>query len=152
MRKFACCRNRLILLIFLLVCCRLHLASWLHNVPAWKTGYKDWFGVEAAKPTAPMPPSRTLFLISLERYRRLSCTLPVGHNPQKHHFADALRPIPKWSMAAAKVPHSRRCPIQQSPSMLSDCRMRWHWECGTMVAVGQQRPPWLVGLWLASCC
>ena len=148
MRKFACCRNRLILLIFLLVC-RLHLPSCLHDVPAWKTGHKDWFGVEATNPTAPML-TRLLFLFLSERYCRLYCIYSyIGHNPQKHHFADALWPKPKWSTAAAKVPHSRHCPIQQSPSMLSDCRMQWHRECGTMVVVGQHWLTWLVGLWFS---
>ena len=149
-------RNRLILLIFLLVCRRLHLPSCIHDVPAWKTRHKDWFSVEAAKPTAPMTP-RSLFLTPHLVGKASPIVLYITYiflhrtQPTKTPLCWHAWPKPKWSMVATKVPHSRPCPIQQSPSMLSDCRMRWHQECGTMVAVDNSgcHGWWVCGL--ASC-
>jgi hypothetical protein len=60
----ACCRNRLLLLFFLLFCCHRHKASFPHDVPFRMTQHKNQFGKEAAKPTAPMPEGMLIVTLS----------------------------------------------------------------------------------------
>jgi hypothetical protein len=124
--KFACCRNIHLLFLFLLFRCHRRHASFPHNVPFWMTRYNDWFGVEAAKPTAPMP-ARMLFVTLLGRHRRSPGTLPYIYlrRTQLTTTPQCLsHVVTKWPTAAAMVPHSQRQCTQWSPSMLADCCMQ----------------------------
>ncbi len=75
MCELTCCRNCLLSLFFLLFCHHLHHASFPHDVPSWTTHHNDRFGIEAAKPMAPMPEG--MLIVTLPgRHRQLPGTLP----------------------------------------------------------------------------
>jgi hypothetical protein len=69
----------------------------------------------------------------------------LGHNPQQQQKSINASWL-EWSTVAAMATHSRRRRIEQSPTMLADCRMRRRQEWGTMAAVGRQQPPWSMGV------
>ncbi len=60
----ACCRNRLLLLFFLLFCLHCHHASFTHDVPSRMMQHNNQFGEEAAEPTAPMPEGMLIVTLS----------------------------------------------------------------------------------------
>jgi hypothetical protein len=67
---FACCRNRLLNLLFLLLRHHRRHTSCRHNVPASSTRRNERFGVEAAEPTA-SDLAWMHFITSSGGYRRL---------------------------------------------------------------------------------
>jgi hypothetical protein len=71
----ACCRNPLLPLFFLLFCRHHRHASFSHNVPSRMTQHNDQFGVEAAKPTAPMLEGMLIITLS-GKHRQLRGMLP----------------------------------------------------------------------------
>ncbi len=75
MCKLTCCRNRLLLLFFLLFCHHLCHASFPHDVPSRTMQHNNRFGIEAAKPMAPMPEGM-LIVTLLGRHQQLPGTSP----------------------------------------------------------------------------
>jgi hypothetical protein len=62
--NYVCCRNRLLLLFFLLFCRHRRHASFPHDVPSWTTQHIHQFGKEAAKLAAPMPEGMLISTLS----------------------------------------------------------------------------------------
>ncbi len=60
----ACCRNRLLLLFFLLFCRHRHHASFPHDVSSRTTQHNNRVGKEAAKPTALIPEGMLIVTLS----------------------------------------------------------------------------------------
>lgn len=144
------CRNHPLLLLFLPVCCPRHCTSCLHDVPARMMRKNKRFGVEAAKPTAPMP-TEMLFLTTLSgRHHQLPGTLPYiflrrTQTTSKTMSVNDNTSWPKQRSTVAVVPHSRcRCK-QLSHRILADWRMQRHWEWSSMAVVGWRQLAWLVG-------
>jgi hypothetical protein len=73
--NYACSRNRLLRLFFLLFRRHRRHASFPHDVPSRTTQHNDRFGEEAAKPTAPMPEGM-LFVTLSGKHCRLRGMLP----------------------------------------------------------------------------
>jgi hypothetical protein len=66
-------------------------ASFTHNVPSWTTQHNDQFGIEAAKPMAPMP-AGMLIVTLMGRHHRLPGTLPYIFLRRKHLTTNPQRP------------------------------------------------------------
>ncbi len=60
----ACCRNRLLLLFFLLFCHYRHHASFPHDVPSRTMQHNNQFGKEAAELTALKPEGMLIVILS----------------------------------------------------------------------------------------
>ncbi len=156
MCKLTCCRNHLFPLFFLWFSRRCRHASFPNEVAARTTRHNNQFGVEAAVPTALMP---TMMLIVAHHHlvRRVSpiawyksLGIPTYNTIHNQPTTSVDASWPKWPAAAAMMPHPWHWCIQQLPRMLADCCMWWHWEWGTMAAVGRRRPPRLAGHGFAS--
>jgi hypothetical protein len=139
MRKYACCRNCLLLPLFCLL--------WHHHRPTHhalimclpgRGGSTTDFGMEAAKPMALMP-TRMLFLTSSGRYHQLAVTLPYVFLPMTQptttpHCLSMRRDQPGW----------RRLPCCPTPSAAAHNSHLTFWLIVLCGGTGSEAPwrPW----------
>jgi hypothetical protein len=103
MQKFASWRNCHFSLLFLLFCHHLRHASFPHDVPSRTTQHNNRFGVEAAKPTAPMPEGM-LIIILLGRHCRLPGTLPYIFLPRAQLTTTPQSPLTRRDLNGRQRP------------------------------------------------
>ena len=140
------CRNHPLLLLILPVCCRRHCTSFLHDVPAQMMQKNKWFGVEAAKPTAPMP-TEMLFITTLSgRHHQLPGTLPYIFLRRTQTTSN---PQCQSTTTRHVLNKGRQWPWCPTPGATANNGHTEYWLIGVCKSTGSGAP-WRCGTWLVG--